>query len=238
MNTLTVSSLGTILGIWAHPDDDTFFAAGLYAAARANNQNVVNIFATKGEKGLPKNQSKMATSMAEIRQKEATSALKLLGVNKIIWLGYTDGECANAHTQAAIDKLVSQIEKIKPDTVLSFAADGVTGHNDHKTVSSWVTQATAKASHKARLLQTATTRSWADQFADDWRKINAYYLSSLPNTTPFTDLAINFELNDELISLKLEALQCHASQTGQLFRLFSRERLASMFKNESFCEAK
>jgi len=43
------AQLGTVLGIWAHPDDEAFLSAGLMAAARDAGQRVVCVTATLGE---------------------------------------------------------------------------------------------------------------------------------------------------------------------------------------------
>ena len=43
--------LGTLLGIWAHPDDEAFLSAGLMAAARDAGHRVVCVTATLGERG-------------------------------------------------------------------------------------------------------------------------------------------------------------------------------------------
>src|SRR4249919_2707816 len=42
---------GTILSVWAHPDDETYLAAGLMAAAVQAGQRVVCVTATRGELG-------------------------------------------------------------------------------------------------------------------------------------------------------------------------------------------
>ena len=43
--------LGTILGVWAHPDDETYLSAGLMAAAVDAGSRVVDVTATRGEGG-------------------------------------------------------------------------------------------------------------------------------------------------------------------------------------------
>lgn len=45
--------LGTILGVWAHPDDETYLCGGLMARAAAAGDRVVCITATRGENGSP-----------------------------------------------------------------------------------------------------------------------------------------------------------------------------------------
>lgn len=45
----TPAELGTILAIWAHPDDETYLASGIMAAAVAAGNRVVCVSATAGE---------------------------------------------------------------------------------------------------------------------------------------------------------------------------------------------
>ena len=49
--TLEVADLGTILSVWAHPDDETFLAAGHMAATADAGARVVCVSATAGERG-------------------------------------------------------------------------------------------------------------------------------------------------------------------------------------------
>ena len=46
-----VAGLGTILGIWAHPDDEAYLSGGLMAIARQAGCRVVCVTATRGELG-------------------------------------------------------------------------------------------------------------------------------------------------------------------------------------------
>jgi LmbE family N-acetylglucosaminyl deacetylase len=48
-----VRELGTVVGVWAHPDDEAYLAGGLMAAARAAGLRVVCVTATDGERGHP-----------------------------------------------------------------------------------------------------------------------------------------------------------------------------------------
>ena len=49
----TITGMETMLSIWAHPDDETFLAAGIMAAAVDRGDRVVCVSATAGELGLP-----------------------------------------------------------------------------------------------------------------------------------------------------------------------------------------
>ena len=46
-----MEELGTILGVWAHPDDETYLCAGLMASAARAGSRVVCVTATRGELG-------------------------------------------------------------------------------------------------------------------------------------------------------------------------------------------
>ncbi len=44
-----VVALGDIVAVWAHPDDESYLAAGVMAIARANGARVTCVTATDGE---------------------------------------------------------------------------------------------------------------------------------------------------------------------------------------------
>jgi LmbE family N-acetylglucosaminyl deacetylase len=48
-----VAGLGTIVGVWAHPDDEAYLSGGLMAAAGDAGSRVVCVTATRGERGTP-----------------------------------------------------------------------------------------------------------------------------------------------------------------------------------------
>ena len=43
--------LGTVLGVWAHPDDETYLTAGLMAQTVRRGDRVICVTATRGEEG-------------------------------------------------------------------------------------------------------------------------------------------------------------------------------------------
>jgi len=77
-----VASLGTILGVWAHPDDDIFLSAGLMATAVRAAQRVVDVTATRGEGGSMDEERWPPDSMGEVRTKELLRSLEILGVQE------------------------------------------------------------------------------------------------------------------------------------------------------------
>ena len=139
-----LKSLGTIMGVWAHPDDDTYSMAGIMAAVK-NGQKVVIVTATRGEAGVQDETRWPAAQLGEIRCREMTKALSILGVSRHHWLDYPDGGCKDIDQREAISKIAELIQQYKPDSVLTFGPDGMTGHDDHKTISRWASKAIQKA---------------------------------------------------------------------------------------------
>src|SRR4029079_5500641 len=86
-----VAELGTILGIWAHPDDEAYLSAGLMALACDNGQRVVCVTATRGESGTPDPVAWPPDRLAAERTREMARCLDVLGVREHHWLPYRDG---------------------------------------------------------------------------------------------------------------------------------------------------
>lgn len=134
----------TLLAIFPHPDDETFSAGGLMAAAREQGDNVVLICATRGEAGESGDPSHTSPEeLGKAREAELRAAMEFLNVDDVRFLGYRDSgmegsaEAQNpeAFVQASVAdaaaRLVPMIRKIRPDTIVTFGEDGVYGHPDH-----------------------------------------------------------------------------------------------------------
>ena len=156
--------LGTVLGIWAHPDDEAFLSAGLMAAASDAGQRVVCVTATLGEHGTDDPQRWPPQRLARVRTHEARASLAALGVTEHHLLGISDGTCAAQPPDTVVRRLAQIIHSVAPDTILTFGPDGMSGHEDHQTVSRWATAARAAAAPHARLLYATTT----EEFVDRW----------------------------------------------------------------------
>lgn len=124
---------GTVLGIWAHPDDETYLCGGLMARAARAGDRVVCVTATRGELGSPDEARwPSGSALAEVRTAEMEAALEILGVHEHQWLDYPDGGCADVDQEEAVRRVAEIIEQVRPDTVLTFGPDGMTGHPDHQ----------------------------------------------------------------------------------------------------------
>jgi LmbE family N-acetylglucosaminyl deacetylase len=235
--TSDVSPLGTILGIWAHPDDEVYLCGGLMAAARDAGQRVVCVTATLGEHGTPDPGRWPPARLARTRAWELRAALAVLGVTEHHMLGLPDGGCVDQPVETVVGRLVSIIDEVRPDTILTFGPDGMTGHSDHQVVSSWTTAAHTRTGTSARLLYAGTSDEFHERWQHLYEGLDIYLAEGLPVLTPRADLALEFELSDELADRKLVALRAQATQTAALVATIGEDGMREWCSVEEFVDA-
>lgn len=229
-----VRSLGRILGVWAHPDDETYLSAGLMADAVRNGSRVVCVTATRGEAGSQDEQRWPRTQMARIRELELKDSLDVLGVEEHHWLDYVDGTCDTVDADEAVAKLQPIFEDVGPDSVLTFGPDGLTGHPDHIAVSSWTSTAFDRfAKRGAKLFYPVVVRDWYEQFGPLLNEHNVYAPGS-PPIMAREDLDLLYDLSDELADLKMRAIGAQVSQVEQLHAALGRDFVRDALMLESF----
>jgi LmbE family N-acetylglucosaminyl deacetylase len=227
-----ISALGTIMGIWAHPDDEAYLSGGLMALARANGQRVVCLTATRGELGTADPVAWPPERLAAERTRELAECLDILGVQEHHWLAYRDGGCAQADAPAAVAQLAELIAQIRPDTVLTFGPDGLTGHPDHQAVSAWTSAAFGEAAPGARLLHATIAQRRAAPDDD-----LGVYAPGYPVRTPDADLAVDIVLEPAVAALKAKALAAQATQTGGLIATLGLDTYTAWVGEEYFVES-
>ncbi|WP_127542220.1 PIG-L deacetylase family protein [Actinoplanes sp. OR16] len=217
-----MKNLGTILGIWAHPDDEAYLSGGLMALATEAGERVVCVTATRGELSADPGQ----------RTAELHACLKILGVTEHHWFDYRDGECSRVPPSAAIARLQKIIARVRPDTIVSFGPDGNTGHPDHQAVARWAEAATPPGT---RLLQTAVPDDWATR----WKTVNErfqVFQPGYPVTSPESELAVHLTLEPPVLDRKVRALTAQATQTAGLIAAMGAD-FASWVADEAFVES-
>ena len=232
-----VAELGTVLGIWAHPDDEAYLSAGLMALARDNGQRVVCVTATRGELGTPDPVTWPADRLAADRTRELARSLDILGVTEHEWLPYRDGGCAAVPASGAVERLCAVMERVRPDTVVTFGPDGLTGHEDHRTVSAWTAIAFGRAARPGARMLHATL---AERRAARWSALTeslAIYPPGLPVLTPAESLALDLELDPDLAQRKFRALAAQETQTAALIAALGADVYTAWVGDESFVEA-
>jgi LmbE family N-acetylglucosaminyl deacetylase len=229
-------SLGTILSIWAHPDDETYLAAGIMAAARDEGQRVVCASATAGERGTDDPRTWPPDRLARVRRWEATAAMAVLGVDEHRIAGLPDGDLAE-HRQAGLAWAAGLIAEVRPDTILTFGADGMTYHPDHIAVHEWVTQAWNDGGRCGRLLYATSSVAFLDRFRDRYEDWNMYMTDERPTGIPAELLAVHRELSGAALDRKVTALRAMATQTADLVAELGADEYAELVTEEAFIDA-
>jgi LmbE family N-acetylglucosaminyl deacetylase len=232
----TFAELGTVLGVWAHPDDEAYLSAGMMALARDAGNRVVVATATYGELGSADSQAGEAERLAVVRAEELVLSLAAVGVDEHRFLGYSDGGCASVPAAAGRSAVAALIDEVAPDTIVTFGPEGMTGHADHVAVSEWTTAAWRATGRNARLLYPTFTPAWHEEWGAVNREVGIWMSGSGPVTAP-QDLALAVACDPALADRKLAALQAHASQTGPLIDLVGADAFKRWWSGEFFAAA-
>jgi LmbE family N-acetylglucosaminyl deacetylase len=231
-----VDPLGTILSVWAHPDDETFLAGALMARAVAAGSRVVCVTATRGELGSPDPQRwPPGAPLAAVRTDELAAALTELGVGEHIWLDYPDGGCGDVDEEEAAGQLAKITEEVRPDTVLTFGPDGMTGHVDHKAVSRWTAAAVRRAGLSPGTVHFATkTPAFVAAFRQSLVDLEVMMDGGELPVTPTDHLSIHLEAHADLLSQKVRTLLHQRSQIAPLVQGLGEERFRHFIAEEAF----
>ncbi len=226
--------LGTILGVWAHPDDETYLTAGLMARGVRNGSRVVCVTATRGEGGSMDEERWPTATMGQVREQELMRSFDILGVTEHQWLDLPDVDMETPLPQEGAAKVRAILEEVGPDTVLTFGPDGMTGHEGHKSVSRWTTDAFRDAAKPGAKLYYATNPpDWAEEWVPKLAPFNIF-LPGTPPVTPRDELAVDYALPPDILDLKIQAIQAHVSQVEGLVHVFGADGLRDAMKEEAF----
>jgi LmbE family N-acetylglucosaminyl deacetylase len=227
----------SMMGIWAHPDDEAFSQAGTMARATSSGHPVAIVCATRGEEGEISD-PELATpeNLGVVREQELLRACAAIGVTDVSFLNYRDGHVQEADTEEAIGRIVYHIRRFRPDVVVTFASNGGYGHYDHMAVHRLALAAVTAAADETR---------YPEHIRDGLgpQRVRKVYFGAMPRRrmmqmreaarasgsdftpggnaatipieemgTPDDRITTVMVLNDEEFLRKMRALQAHATQ--------------------------
>ncbi|WP_341226453.1 PIG-L deacetylase family protein [uncultured Arcticibacterium sp.] len=202
------SSPRTILAVLAHPDDETTISPVL--AKYAQTDSVYLIIATDGQFGVTDHAGIPAgDSLIAIRNEEAKCSCEKMGIHAPIRLDLQDGLGLNGHNnfyeQEARLKvnLLKEIERLKPDVIVTFGPDGDTGHPDHRMVGLVTTELLLRENLTEKI--DLYYLGWIKDQAERYKAWNLNYSAKESFNTVIT-------FSDEDEAKSNEAIRCHKSQ--------------------------
>ena len=131
-----------LLGVFAHPDDETICAGGTLAKYASAGAEVHVVSLTKGGAGQIRDASVATRStLTAVREKELDAAGAELGLTTTRCLDHVDGELSDLDSQVLTELASDLVREFDPDVVITFGPDGFSGHADHVAVGAAVTAA-------------------------------------------------------------------------------------------------
>jgi LmbE family N-acetylglucosaminyl deacetylase len=129
--------------VFAHPDDDTYGVAGSLALVADREPDLTVILATSGEAGQIADAT-LATrdTLAQVREAEDRASWTALGLEPAIhFLRHPDGRLEELPRERLVAQVLAILQEARPDVVVTFGPDGVTGHADHVAIGGAATAA-------------------------------------------------------------------------------------------------
>lgn len=160
----------SILGVFAHPDDETSSSAATFSRYVDMGATVHVITATGGELGTlgTGDLNIKRQDLADVRERELRTVLGMYGAQAPTMLGYRDQELALADHDEAVAKILTVMHSLRPDAVITFGPTGISRHNDHIAIHRLTLSALgsyeAETGKAPRLLYPAIPRATAEKF--------------------------------------------------------------------------
>jgi len=125
----------SLLGIFAHPDDESIACGGLLAWSAHLGAEVSLLCMTRGERG------RGAGEIGETRRRELEAAARVLGIGAVQLLDHEDGMLPWLAAGPLQSEIEDAIRARRPEVVVTFDADGLYWHPDHIAVHELTTAA-------------------------------------------------------------------------------------------------
>ncbi len=187
--------------IFAHPDDAEFIVSGTIAKWARAGCEVTFVVVTSGNVGTHDPKYGRET-LARARESEQEAAARVLGVQRVVFLGYDD--CELVPTLALRRRLVREIRKHRPEVVICgdpqawFFENHYINHPDHRAAAAAALEAVFPCSEMELL--------WPEEGAA--HEVHAVYVGATHTPNTWIDIG-------DTIDAKIEALLAYESQVGE-----------------------
>lgn len=242
-----------ILAVLAHPDDETLGFGGTLARYADMGLETHLICATRGQRGWfgAPDDYPGAAALGLIRERELMHAAQVLNLQSVRLLDYMDGELDHAKPNTIISQIAAQIQRIRPQVVLTFDPYGVYGHPDHIAIAQFATAAIIEAAGGAqvngvpphrvdtlyyRVMTGAELAAYQSAFGDLVMTIDGVERRA----TPWPEWAVSTRIDTrDYVAQVWEAVRAHCSQLPGYERLMTlpAEEQHAIFGTQTFYRA-
>jgi LmbE family N-acetylglucosaminyl deacetylase len=238
-----VSATGGILGVFAHPDDETYSVGGALARYTDEGIPAAILCFTRGEVGLiAEGSGATRENLGEVREGELRAAGAHLGVTDIRIVGTADS--GTHQTPEGVDAIVETIHELQPRVVVTMEPEGVTRHPDHIAVSAMTTQAFERVrdesggAYPGRLYHSAIPASYLEALAAAAEQLGAGDFFNpddplVPRAAPDATIDCMVDVTS-WVERKTEALKAHRTQSGEMIAWLPENMYLAVFGTEAF----
>ena len=229
--------MSTIVCLHAHPDDEASSTGGTIARAAAEGHRVVLVVGTNGDHGEVPDDLAPGETLVDRRRREVQASADILGISRVVWLGYTDSGMTGwdqnadplsfhlADLDEAAGRLADVLREESADVLTIYDWHGGYGHPDHIKVHHVgvragemvpgvrVLESTMNRTRFAEMMaQAAAAGAFAD-LGDDDRDFDPEGPADDGNPfgTPEAEITLEVDVS-EYVELKRAALGSHRSQ--------------------------
>jgi LmbE family N-acetylglucosaminyl deacetylase len=242
----------TFLAVHAHPDDEATSTGGIYRLLADQRVRTVLVTCTNGEFGdapggiKPDADGHDADDVARIRESELDKAVEILGISRLVRLGYRDsgmmGWPQNNDPNSfwatpisdAADRLAAILMEERPQVVVTYNEHGFYGHPDHIQANRITMSALSLIDYEPTLYFNAVPNSvmaimrerWEREEREERERDAAQGIVRPPEPeeeefemgTPDDEIGAAIDVSS-VTDAKRDALAAHHSQVGESFWL-------------------
>ncbi|TRW89165.1 GlcNAc-PI de-N-acetylase [Mycolicibacterium sp. 018/SC-01/001] len=261
-----------LMMVHAHPDDESSLTGGTLARYGAAGVRTILVTCTDGGQGDDESRDGSTAHdrqrVAARRSSELRVAAEILGVDELIMLGYPDSGdgaslsasvAAEVFSRRAIDPLIQQLAHIigtcRPDVIVTYPPNGLSGHPDHIRTHDIVAAAHEKIILDAELTDDVDPKRTRQNPRLFYAVVSSTRMSDLHRVAraahpgeviwvPPTEMAVDDDAVTAAVDVsrfwpqKLRALAAHASQSDAagLLNLLARADISAASRVEEYIQ--
>lgn len=258
----------TFLAVHAHPDDEASSTGGLYRLLANQGVRTVLVCCTNGECGDAPDGAKPdadhhdGDEVAAIRRLELEKAVEVLGIDRLVRLGYRDSGMMgwpqnddpesfwSTPVSVAAARLAQVLREERPQVIVTYNEIGFYGHPDHIQAHRITLAAIAMLDYEPTLYFNAIPNTVMELYRARWEqeereRAEADAAKGIVRQPEPDQEPIDMGTPDELIgavidvsgvtNAKFDALAAHHSQIADSFWMkMGREQFRQVMRNEWF----
>jgi N-acetylglucosamine malate deacetylase 2 len=192
-----------ILYIYPHPDDESFGMGHAMSMQLREGHEVYLFTLTKG--GATRQRHKYNYSieeMGEVRYKEMLEVEKVIGLTGMRVIDLPDSGLKEMDPREIEVVVREEIERIKPNIIVTYAVHGISGFHDHLVIHAIVKRVFCELKEEADYLRRLAFHTITEEEANE---VTFFHL----NGSKDEEIDCVYEVDEKSIEIGIKALDCY-----------------------------